>query len=251
MATRKNKRLVFGGLCIIAFAFLSLARELGIEVPGTMVFALGLLLFGGIVIWRGVADTNRQKKVKELEKEELAAYLHDSVLQNLALIQQNSGDTKQVETLARLTETELREWLYNGGKDNLESRSQSLADSLKLTAIEIEKQFGVKIDYVNVGDFGMNKYLEVALKSVTQGLINAIKHGKPGYNLYLEVTPIDSENTEIVIVIRDHGNGFDLSKIPEDRLGVRESIIGRIESIGGKVEYESRKDWGCQLTITL
>jgi signal transduction histidine kinase len=243
--------MVIGGLCLIAFAFLSLAAELGFTVPGTMVVALGLLLFGGIIIWRGVSDNKRQKQVKQLEKEELAAYLHDSVLQNLALIQQNSGDQKQVEILARLTETELREWLYKGGKDNSEKLSKSLADSLQLVAMTIEKQFGVKIEYVNVGDFGMNQYLEVALKAVTQGLVNAVKHGKPSYNLYLEVTPTDAENTEIVIVIRDHGDGFDLAKIPQDRLGVKESIIGRIESIGGKAEYESRKGWGCQLTITL
>ena len=55
----------------------------------------------------------RRERVRSEERADMAAAIHDSVLQTLALIQRSSGDPREVTRLARAQERELRAWLFD------------------------------------------------------------------------------------------------------------------------------------------
>jgi signal transduction histidine kinase len=56
-----------------------------------------------------------RERIRSEERAEVAAHLHDSVLQTLALIQRSADQPRRMVALARSQERELRAWLYGSG----------------------------------------------------------------------------------------------------------------------------------------
>jgi signal transduction histidine kinase len=153
----------------------------------------------------------------------MAAHLHDSVLQTLALIQNRAGASSEVARLARAQERELRSWLYDGDTP----ADSDLPTDLRDFAGALELDYPVRIDVVSAGSSTERASGEVAA-AAREAMLNAARHAGGEVSVYIEGSP-----SSVDVYVRDRGTGFDLDGIPVDRLGVRESIIGRMRRSGG------------------
>ncbi|MFE4543738.1 PspC domain-containing protein [Arthrobacter sp. NPDC056727] len=188
-----------------------------------------VLLPWGLKFWRDL-ETERAGRVRETERAEIAAHLHDSVLQTLALIQRRAGNEHDVVRLARAQERELRGWLF---RDPARDAGQ-LSDRIKAAAAEVEDGLGHAVDVVNVGDTEMSERHEALVQASREAMLNAARHGGGPVSVYLEVSDGGAE-----VFVKDRGPGFELHSVPHDRLGVRESIIGRMKRHGGNATISS------------
>jgi signal transduction histidine kinase len=182
---------------------------------------------------RGLS-AERAERIRSQERSEVAAHLHDSVLQTLALVQKRADDPRAVANLARRQERELRDWLAGGRPDP----GESLARSLEAAAAEVEETHGVPVDVVAVGDAPMDERAAALVAAAREALVNAAKFaGGAPVQLYAEV---GEERAEVFV--RDRGPGFDVGAVPADRRGVRESIVGRMDRHGGRAVVHSSPD---------
>jgi signal transduction histidine kinase len=203
----------------------------GAAAPGWawVLFVIALLAGAGVLagpwalgLWRELI-AERTKRVREEERAELAAHLHDSVLQTLALIQTRAGASSEVARLARAQERELRDWLYSG-----ERRIDSdLVTDLRDTAAVLELDHAVRFDVVAVGESRERSGGELAA-AAREAMLNAARHAGGDVSVYIE-----NARDGVDVFVRDRGSGFALDDVPADRMGVRESIIGRMRRAGG------------------
>ena len=185
----------------------------------------------------------RAERIRSQERAEMAAHLHDSVLQTLALVQKRSDDPRAVASLARRQERELRAWL-NGRGDQSERR---LGTALELAAEEVEDVHGVPIEVVAVGDLALDESGEAVVAAAREAMQNAAKFGAGApIDVYAEAT-----GDRVEVFVRDRGPGFDPDAVPADRRGVRESIVGRMRRHGGRAEIHSEPGEGTEVQLTL
>ena len=184
--------------------------------------------------------TERALKEREEERADMTAHLHDGVLQTLALIQLHADDQQTVFSLARQQERELREWLYQ----ERTTSDRSVNAGLKQIAAHVEDTHGKPIEVVTVGDARPSAQTDALLDATQQALVNAVTHGGEPVSVYCE-----AGDKLVEVFVRDHGDGFDVDAIPANRLGIRESIIGRIKRRGGTVEIVSRPGWGTEVRM--
>jgi signal transduction histidine kinase len=245
------------GAGLIGFALLGAALIFfwangTLEAAGKI--ALAALVVAAAVIllsapfWRALIrrlGAERVARARSEERAEVAAHLHDSVLQTLALIQKRSDDPTQVARLARRQERDLRDWLA----DNEPSRpDERLSDALRAAAAEIEDSHGAPIEAVVVGDAPLDDRFRALVAASREALTNAAKFASEGgpVRLYAEI-----ENGAARVFVDDRGPGFDQTRIPVNRHGVRESIIGRMERHGGKAEIRSEPGDGTEVELTM
>jgi signal transduction histidine kinase len=206
---------------------------------------IGLAIILGPWVWRLTNDlaTERAERVRTQERADLAAHLHDSVLQTLALIQKNAGDAPTVARLARSQERDLRAWLF----DTVPAGAATLAGALREVVREIEDTYGVDVELVNVGDVDLDDRTAPLLAAAREAVTNAAKHaGTPAVDIYAEVSP-----RRVEVFVRDRGRGFDPESVPADRQGVRNSILDRMSRHGGGAEIRSSPETGTEVRLTL
>ena len=189
------------------------------------------------------SDFRREQdaRVRETERADIAAHLHDGVLQTLALIQRGADDPAYVTQLARKQERELRGWLYGSNEDP----SQTLAAAATAVAAEVEDLHGVPVDVVVTGDRGLDDGGRALVRAMREAMLNGVRHGSPPVSAYVEIGP-----TSVEAFVRDHGGGFDPDAVPADRLGVRESILGRMSRHGGTATVR-RRDPGTEVILVM
>ena len=209
----------------------------------------GVLLLAGPYLLRMWQDlsTERRERIRAQERAEVAAHIHDSVLHTLTLILRNADDPKEVSRLARAQERDLRQWLYRpAGADEPDS-PVTLAESLRRVAAEVEDLHGVPVEVICVGDCPMDEKLAAQLQAAREALVNAAKYGggEP-VSVYAEV-----EGNTVWVFVRDRGPGFDLASVPEDRMGVRGSIIGRMERHGGHARVRPAPAGGTEVELEM
>ena len=171
----------------------------------------------------------------------MAAHLHDSVLQTLALIQRRADDGRTVAKLARAQERDLRSWFY--GEDA--HPETSVAAALRAVAAEVEDAFGTPVEVVTVGDAASSPSVVALVQAAGEAIANAARHsGADRVDVYVEVAGRDVE-----VFVRDRGRGFDRTTVPLDRLGVRNSIIDRMDRHGGTAEIRSAPGEGTEVRL--
>jgi signal transduction histidine kinase len=206
---------------------------------------LGLAITIGPWIYRLAGDltAERAERVRTQERADMAAHLHDSVLQTLALIQKNAHDAALVARLARSQERDLRSWLFEGES----TTSDTLAGGMRAVAAEVEDNHGVSVDVVCVGDLPFTEPMRALVNATREALTNAAKHAGTGkIDLYAEVSP-----SAIEAFVRDRGVGFDPDDVPEDRMGVRGSIVDRMSRHGGTADVRSTPGEGTEVRLRL
>jgi signal transduction histidine kinase len=216
------------------------------ELP--QVLAMTLLALAGLAVvlapWlhrsRTALNQARSEKARADERADMAAHLHDSVLQTLALIQRQAEDPRAVQQLARRQERELRGWLY---ADDVPEAS--LRAALTGAAAEVEDERGVPVEVVMVGDCETSDAVQALVRAAREAMVNAAKHsGADKIDVYAEVT-----DTEVEVFVRDRGAGFDVDAVAEDRYGVRGSILNRMVRHGGRASIRSQPGDGTEVRL--
>ncbi|MET0863267.1 MAG: PspC domain-containing protein, partial [Nakamurella sp.] len=221
--------LVIGGLSVFAIGQLDFTavRSALIAVLLTLVGVAIITIPWWLRLVRDLGD-ERRGRVQERERAEIAAHLHDSVLQTLALIQRQAGDSREVQRLARSQERQLRTWLYGpagyaSAGDAPAPASASLAASLAEVAGEIEDTYAIAVTPVIVGDAPMDQHLAALVAAAREAMVNAAKHAQiEEVSVYAEV-----EDGTVSVFVRDRGVWFDQNAVGTDRRGLAHSIRGR------------------------
>jgi signal transduction histidine kinase/phage shock protein PspC (stress-responsive transcriptional regulator) len=238
------------GLTLVGAAFGIVVARHGDTRQLPQVLAMTTLALAGLAVviapWLHRARTSlneaRSAKVRADARADMAAHLHDSVLQTLALIQRQADDAKAVTQLARRQERELRAWLYGDELSDL-----TLKAALTAAAAEVEDERGIPVELIVVGDCETADSVQALVRAAREAMVNAAKHsGADKIDVYAEV---DDDSVEVFV--RDRGKGFDLDAISEDRMGVRGSILNRMARHGGTAQIRSIPGDGAEVRLEI
>ena len=236
--------LLAGGIVMFATA-VGQVFEVGVVFLAVFLTGLGIFVAFGPWVRRLLTDLSaeRSERIRQEERAEVAAHLHDSVLQTLALIQR-SDDPQRAAILARHQERELRDWLYgNAPVDGVDL----VSTALRQAAERVEEDFQIPVDVVTVGDCMVDGRTRAIVAAATEAMINAGKHGRVDrMSLFSEV-----EGDLLEVIVTDQGKGFDPTTIPGDRRGIVESIRSRVERVGGEVDIVSEPGEGTEVILRL
>jgi signal transduction histidine kinase/phage shock protein PspC (stress-responsive transcriptional regulator) len=236
--------VIAAGLVFLqATGALSAARDVLLSVVVAVV-VLGVIFAPWIVRLVRSLTSERAERIRSQERAEVAAHLHDSVLQTLAMVQRRAGDPQEVAAIARRQERELRAWLASRPAPGAAAR---LAPALEAAATEVEERYGVPVEVVVVGDRDLDPAVEAIVAAAREAMTNAAKFGGGStVDVYAE-----SADGRTQVFVRDRGPGFDPERVPDDRRGVRESIVGRMERHGGRAAITSSAGAGTEVELLL
>jgi signal transduction histidine kinase/phage shock protein PspC (stress-responsive transcriptional regulator) len=241
-------RIAAGGLLLVAAVFI-VGFDNGGQAQGVLVAALlgvaALAVVVGPWVYRLASDLSaeREERVRSQERADVAAHLHDSVLQTLALIQKSAHDGPTVARLARAQERDLRAWLFAGDTTD----AATVSGALRAVTAELEDAHGVSVDVVVVGECSMTEGLRPLVAATREAVTNAAKHAGTGrVDVYAEVGP-----SLVEVFVRDRGAGFGLDAVPEDRQGVRGSIVDRMTRHGGRAEVRTAPGEGTEVRLAM
>ena len=213
---------------------------------GTLVILIGVVL-ATAPVWRRLLDSRAEERTARIRSEErasVAAHLHDSVLQTLALIQRHADEPQAVGRLARSQERELRAWLYDPA---VVREGGTWAGLVAGMVADVENDHELVVDPVVVGDAPVDEALAALGAATREALVNAAKHsGTTAADLYTEVTP-----ERVSVFVRDRGAGFDPAAVPPDRRGLRDSVTGRLTRLGGTAEVRTAPGEGTEVELSL
>jgi signal transduction histidine kinase len=233
---------ILGIVLLVVGAVIFLGRggvSFSLVAPGSLIGALVLVV--GPWIWQLVAE--RTERIRLEERAEVAARIHDSVLQTLALVQRHASDPTRVSAVARRQERELRRWLYGGGFGSAET----LADALAEAATDVEELHGVRVELASAGDVPLDESVAQVVLAAREAMTNAAKFsGADEISVYEETT-----DATVSVFVRDRGVGFDRSAVPADRRGLSESIEARMQRAGGTAAVTAVPGEGVEVELTL
>ena len=223
---------VVGGIALLSLGVVMAASR---DNPPVILLRGGLIgaalvagvLFALVPMWlRTTKDLSeaQAQRVREAERADIAAHLHDSVLQTLTLIRASAEDPARVRAIALTEERELRAWLYTGHAQAADSLEAAVTEAV----VGVESRYGVPISVVVVGDMRPGPGELALVAALAEACQNAVRHGAPPVSVYVEVRP-----QAVEAFIKDSGEGFDPASIAADRHGVRDSIVGRMRRAGG------------------
>jgi signal transduction histidine kinase len=252
-AARRATRLRFIGAAVLLAVglgvLLSLHGGISLLKPlgGFLLVAAALVLLLGPWWLRIARDLvfERQARARAEERADIAAHMHDSVLQTLALIQRRAEDPQAVVQLARAQERDLRSWLFEGRAPG--EADASFAEGVRQIQRDVEALHGVPVEVVTVGDCPLDEHVAALLAAGREATVNAAKwSGAAVISVFAEV-----EADKVNVAVRDRGKGFDPAAVPGDRKGVAESIRGRISRHGGEATVQSAPGEGTKVTLTM
>ncbi|WP_352243848.1 PspC domain-containing protein [Lentzea sp. NBRC 105346] len=239
--------VVLVGIGIAAFLYNNIRLD---QLPEALLAVLATLIGVAVLtipLWmRLVRDLGeeRRARIRTEERAEIAAHLHDSVLQTLALIQKQAGSEREVKRLARSQERELRSWLY--GRE-VGEQPQTISLAIAQACAEVEDDFAIAVPQVVVGDCVLADGLYALVQAAREAMVNAAKHaGVSEVSVYAEVEP-----DKVTVFVRDRGKGFDPDTVPEDRHGLSGSIRGRMDRHGGEVRLRTALNEGTEVQLEM
>jgi signal transduction histidine kinase len=235
--------LVIVGMATFLAAHGELSHARRALLPVIVVVA-GIAVVVGPWLFQSWQQLNEERtvRIREQERVELAGRVHDSMLQTLTLIQRRADDSAEVRRLVRRSQRELRGWLYADTPSQQTVRAEVTA-----VCAEIEDEYRVTIDLVVVGDHPATAAAQPIMQAIREAAINAAKHSsETEFSVYVEIGA-----AEIAAFVRDRGTGFDVDTVPDDRFGVRDSVLARMERHGGAATIRSTAESGTEVHMTL
>jgi signal transduction histidine kinase len=241
-----------GGVALALAGVVALvARGVRVDQLPAALAALAMALAGTAVLvgpYIGRLTTQlrdeERARIRDQERNDMAAHLHDSVLQTLALMQRAAADPRRMVMLARRQERELRSWLYDSKTSAVVGSMSARAEGI---AAEVEFDHGLPVDLVVVGDVAVTPSVDALLLAVREATVNAAKHSNADQvSIYIEVEP-----DTITAFVRDKGIGFSAAEIGDDRRGIAMSIRDRIGRVGGRAVLESAGGAGTEWELVV
>ena len=236
--------LLFGGLAVFATT-VGPVFEFGAVFAAIVLTGMGVFVAFGPWVRKLLSDlaSERNERARQEERAEVAAHLHDSVLQTLALIQR-SDDPSRMAILARHQESELRDWLF--GTAPLDG-VDLMSTALKSAAARVEEDHQIPIEVVTVGDHPIDATTKALIGAASEAMVNAAKHsGADRVSLFFE-----SDDEQMAVYVTDQGKGFDPTTVGDDRKGLTQSVRARVENAGGKVKIDSEPGEGTEVVLTM
>jgi signal transduction histidine kinase len=253
--------LVCGGIALFLFERIS-----PVLVPPVLLAVLATLVGAAVITvpwWLRLVrelDDERRARIRDQEREEIAAHLHDSVLQTLALIQKQAESPRDVVKLARGQERQLRTWLYgptgygrgrsvaeSGESGVTEQLSGTLSEAIAVACGEVEDTFDVSVEQVVVGDCPVDVRLTALVQAAREAIVNSAKHSGVGeVSVYVEIEP-----DTVTVFVRDRGKGFDPELVSTDRHGLADSIRGRMDRHSGEVRLRTAPGEGTEVQLEM
>jgi signal transduction histidine kinase len=196
-------------------------------------------------LWRQAEEelrTERRHQIRHQEQLALADQLHDSVLQSLHAIQVEPTEAEQVAYIARRQERELRRTIHS-----LRSEHDDAFVTAMFTARDdVEDLYRVQIEMVCGWDAAMTSRLTGLVEATREAMINAAKHsGSDIIRVHCA-----AERNHVTVLVRDQGMGFDIDRDASGH-GIPNSIMRRMESIGGTATIQSTEEFGTEVEMTL
>jgi signal transduction histidine kinase len=249
-------RIVVGAILVVAGLGGLVATRHSTGATLEAMASAAVVIVGFLVVfgpwWLAVArdlGVERRERVRTEERADMAAVIHDSVLQTLALIQRSSGDPREVTRLARAQERELRAWLFEARPPGSFDAATvtTLAQAVAVVEAEVEESHGVAVASVVVGDCGLNEELRALLAAGREATVNAAAwSGAATVSLFVEVEP-----TRVSVFVRDRGRGFDPGAVGEDHRGISDSIRARMTRHGGTADIRSVPGQGTEVELVM
>ena len=179
----------------------------------------------------------------------MAARVHDSVLQTLALIQRRADEPQQVIQLARAQERELRVLAVRRPGARLDGRRGH--DAGRRGAADPAGGRGPARDRRSrpsrSATASWTTTCAALLAAAREATVNAAKwSGADVVSLFAEVEP-----AEVSLFVRDRGRGFDPAAVPGDRKGLAESVHARMARRGGSATVRSAPGEGTEVSLTM
>ncbi len=240
--------LVVGGIAVL-FGASESWRALRGGIVAVIVIGCGLMLVFGPWLWRLGSElvTERRERIRSEERAEVAAHLHDSVLQTLAMVQRRADEPREVVRLARKQERELRTWLLSGQRVDADAAAGLLGAALGSLGAELEDTHGVPVEVVQVRDCDLDERLGSLLLAAREAISNGQRHsGADHVSVYCEVG-----TSEVSVFVRDRGRGFDRAGVAPDRRGIADSIEGRMARHGGRATIRSTPGEGTEVELVM
>ena len=228
---------------VVVLASLDSFQALGPVAVAVLITAAGFMLLFGPWMLGLFEDLTKERRarIRSEERADMAAHLHDSVLQTLALIQR-SDDPQRVTTLARAQERDLRAWLFDPSGDANEG---TVGEAVSAAAAKVETDFDIPVEVVVVGDRSLNDATQPLVASAAEAMANAAQHsGARTVSVYVECSP-----DAVEVWVTDQGSGFDVDDVPDQRKGISESIIARMARSGGEATVISRVGEGTEIHL--
>jgi signal transduction histidine kinase len=246
---RADAPVSYAGLAVAAAGAILLlsggSPNAAVLAPGAVAGAL--LMVGGPWLWRLALDRDAERaaRIRTEERAEVAARVHDSVLQTLALIQRHAEEPRRVAAIARRQERELRGWLY--ADRPIGDETASLIAALSVAAADVEELHGIRIELASAGDCAIDDAIAALVLAAREAMTNAAKFaGTDEIDVYVEVT-----DGEVAVFVRDRGIGFDRRAVPAARRGLAESIEARMERAGGRATVVTEPGAGTEIELRL
>lgn len=244
--------VVLGGITVLIGGRASWAST-GRVLLAALALVAGVLLIALPFVLRLFRDLSaeRSERIRSQERAEVAALMHDSVLHTLTLIQRSSADSSEVARLARAQERQLRTWLYDGGpRPGSAPAPETFVQAVKAAVAEVEDLHGVQVEVVTVGDAPLDDRLRACVAATREAAVNAAKYAKGApITVYAELEAQGGRTQSAEVYVRDRGPGFDLDTVASDRMGIRESIIGRMKRYGGRASIRTAPGEGTEVRI--
>jgi signal transduction histidine kinase len=253
-----DARTAIGALVIGGALLRLLTNGASLAAETSAVIAALILFSGGVLIALPYLlrvlrdlDAERAERIRAQQFAEVAAHMHDSVLHTLTLIQR--ADPTDVAGLARAQERELRAWLYDRrGRADDGTEPDTFAAAVRAATAEVEDRHGVRVEVVAVGDAELGGGLGACVAAAREALVNAAKYaGGAPISVFAEVEAEDSAGLRVEVYVRDRGPGFELDAVGADRMGIRESILGRMARHGGVAEVRTAPGAGTEVRLEM
>jgi signal transduction histidine kinase/phage shock protein PspC (stress-responsive transcriptional regulator) len=240
-------RIVFGLGLVLGGIVLYGGTNTDLSSTGAAVIAAGIVAAGAGLIFaprlaatREALEEARRERIRAEEQEAIAARLHDSVLQTLALIEREAEPGSRAAALARRQERELRGVLYGEQRPG----EATFAGALREIAARVEEQHGIKVELVQTRDAPLGPGTEALAAAAGEALVNAAKHA----GVDTVSTMVRVSDDRVTVFVRDRGGGFDPAERGEGH-GIEGSIEQRLARVGGGAVIESGPGDGTEVEL--
>lgn len=202
---------------------------------------------GAVVGWWALLLRRAEDEISDRRaRDEVARVLHDTVLQTLALVERRTaGSDPELAAVARDADRDVRAYLF-GEQDR---GRVTFAGRLRREVARVQRGVDVPV-VVNVLDDGLRldgRTQDLLARAVAEAVANALEHAAPTQVVvFAEAT----DDGGAFASVRDDGRGFDpaAARTGEGH-GIAESIVGRVESVGGRVEVRSSLGSGTEVAM--